>query len=98
MVVLLPALGELEKLEAALSEKLLGSVVKEMHETRLPVTFPKFTLRDSMSLAAPLKEMGVVDAFDSAKADFSNLATGVPLFIVAVKHQSFIEVNEEGTE
>ena len=43
--------------------------------------------------------MGMVDAFDSNKANFSGM-NGQPkdLFIGAVLHKAFVDVNEEGTE
>lgn len=43
--------------------------------------------------------MGMVDAFNSSKADFAGM-DGRPdwLFIGAVIHKAFVDVNEEGTE
>jgi len=37
-------------------------------------------------------------AFDPAKANFSAIAKGHDLFLSAVYHGAFVEVNEEGTE
>ena len=42
--------------------------------------------------------MGMPDAFDLAKADFSGMTGTKELFISAVLHKAFVEVNEEGTE
>jgi serpin B len=47
MLLLLPELGELEKLETALTPELLEKVVRHLHETRLPVTLPRFKAEDS---------------------------------------------------
>jgi len=46
-----------------------------------------------------LKNMGVKDAFDPAKADFSGI-TGKQdeLSISAITHKSIVEVEEKGTE
>jgi serpin B len=41
--------------------------------------------------------MGMTDAFSSA-ADFSGMTGGRDLFISAVIHQAYVDVNEEGTE
>ena len=43
--------------------------------------------------------MGMTLPFDEVKADFSGMAPVPPnLFISAVTHKTFIEVNEKGTE
>jgi len=41
--------------------------------------------------------MGMSLAF-SGKADFTGMSTQEPLFISAVIHKAFVDVNEEGTE
>lgn len=38
------------------------------------------------------------DTFIDGKADFSRIDGQYDLFIGEVKHQSFVEINEEGTE
>jgi serpin B len=42
--------------------------------------------------------MGMGIAFDSNNADFSKINANNQLFISEVKHKTFIELNEEGTE
>ena len=44
-----------------------------------------------------LYSMGMEDAF-TRKADLSGINPDAPLFISEVKHKTFVEVNEEGTE
>ena len=43
--------------------------------------------------------MGMVDAFDDRKADFTGIATVERgLYITDVLHKAYVDVNEEGTE
>ena len=58
---------------------------------------PKFTMTVQFELAKTLGAMGMPEAF-SESADFSGMTGGKDLFISAVAHKAFVEVNEEGTE
>ncbi|NLN19094.1 MAG: serpin family protein [Firmicutes bacterium] len=65
------------------------------------VMIPRFRLDFKTKLNEPLKELGMAIAFDPARADFSAMADTYPgtnLSISEVIHQSFLLVNEEGTE
>lgn len=61
------------------------------------VNLPKFKYEFKDSLNDPLKNLGLGVAF-SDEADFSRITEQVELFISRVIHQTFIDVNEEGTE
>lgn len=64
------------------------------------VHLPRFTITYDESLGDKLQAMGMTDAFDADRADFSKMITvpGENVLISAVKHKTFMEVNEEGTE
>ena len=49
-------------------------------------------------MADTLKAMGMERAFDANAADFSGMTGRRDLFISAVIHKAFVDVNEEGTE
>jgi serpin B len=49
-------------------------------------------------MASVLKSMGMTDAFAPGAADLSGMNGGRDLFISAVVHEAYVEVNEEGTE
>ena len=63
------------------------------------VGLPRFQFEYEVSLNETLEALGMGIAFDPDRADFSGMRPTPPdLFISEVKHKSFIEVNEEGTE
>lgn len=67
-----------------------------LNQENIPVetAVPKFKTEYSVELPETLEAMGMVDAFYPG-ADFSKLGNDV--FIDAVTHKTFIDVNEEGT-
>ena len=97
MLLLLPELGQLDQLEHALNDKLLATILRQLRAAHLPVTLPRFTISDSFSLQPALQTLGIKDAFDSKTANFTNMSFQ-PLYLSAVLHKTFIEVNEQGTE
>jgi serpin B len=63
------------------------------------VSLPRFTLAYESTLNEPLKALGAGIAFGS-RADFGGMVAGnrLPVCIDEVKHKTFVEVNEQGTE
>jgi serpin B len=59
---------------------------------------PKFKMTSRFSMAEVLRSMGMTDAFSAQAADFSGMTGRRDLFISAVIHQAYVDVNEEGTE
>uniref|UniRef100_A0A8D2P715 Leukocyte elastase inhibitor n=1 Tax=Zosterops lateralis melanops TaxID=1220523 RepID=A0A8D2P715_ZOSLA len=105
MIILLPdAIQDgstgLERLERELTyEKLIDWINPEMMDsTKVRVSLPRFKLEENYDLKPLLISMGMSDAFDSGKADFSGISSGKELVLSEVVHKSFVEVNEEGTE
>ena len=61
--------------------------------------FPKFTLEYELKLNDVLKALGMGIAFDPNQADFTKMYKGPEnAYISKVKHKTYVEVNEEGTE
>ncbi len=58
---------------------------------------PEFKTEYSVTLSNILQDMGMTDAFDADKADFSNMANSSP-YISTVIHKTFIEVDRNGTK
>ncbi|MBE9136751.1 serpin family protein [Nodosilinea sp. LEGE 07088] len=61
------------------------------------VQLPKFQFEYEANLIPTLDAMGMGIAFEAGQADFSGL-TPLDAFINQVRHKTFIEVNETGTE
>ena len=98
MIVLLPkkydGLGELEQ---SLTLEHLSQWQSKLVKREVVVSIPKFKLTSQFSLASVLKAMGMTDAFSSS-ANFSGMNGKRDLFISAVIHKAYVDVNEEGTE
>jgi serine protease inhibitor len=98
MEILLPEPNSsLEALVGQLDSKTWqNSVLPNFHENRGTLVLPRFKLRYGAELKRPLAELGLKSAL-SPNADFSGMSSR-RLFLSEIKHQSFVEVNEEGTE
>ncbi|XP_069766078.1 leukocyte elastase inhibitor-like isoform X2 [Narcine bancroftii] len=104
MVILLPKINDdfsgLDKLLNYLNfDHLMTWTNPEfMSEMEIEVSLPKFKLEEQYDLKLILPQMGMVDAFDTLKANFTGMTSNNDLFLSQVVHKSFVEVNEEGTE
>ena len=99
MVVFLPrkidGLGDLEK---SLTVESLSKWLRALRKRKVIVLLPKFKMTSEFGLADVLRSLGMTDAFSLPPADFSGMDGKKDLFISAVIHKAFVEVNEEGTE
>ncbi|GLD55025.1 leukocyte elastase inhibitor-like protein [Lates japonicus] len=90
----------LEKLEKQLTyEKFVEWTRPDvMSEVEVDVKLPQLKLEETYDLKGVLKNMGMVDAFDDQKSDFSGMSGTKDLILSKVIHKTHVEVNEEGTE
>jgi len=99
MVVLLPkAKDGLPALEKKLSAENAAAWIAKLQKRQVQVALPRFTTTAQFMLNKTLSAMGMADAFDAGKADFSGMDGQKDLSISAVIHKAFVDVNEEGTE
>lgn len=73
---------------------------KSAKPSTMPMRLPRFTFRYKTDASAVLRGLGMTDAFDPDRADFTKLGEGTAgrLSISRVLHEVFVEVNEEGAE
>jgi serpin B len=86
-----------------LQKKLTAETMNEWTQKLNPhvdlrVSLPKFKIESQFGLAGVLSDLGMKSAFNPNTADFSGMTREERLFISAVIHKAFVEVNEEGTE
>ncbi|RVE59007.1 hypothetical protein OJAV_G00199830 [Oryzias javanicus] len=100
MLIFLPKRGGLKKLEKHLTyEKFMEwTHPDKMPHTYVKVRVPRFKLEETYDLNKVLTSMGMLDAFDCMRCDFSGMSKTKDLFLSQATHKAFVEVNEEGTE
>ena len=73
--------------------------IANLHETEAFVVMPKFSFEYEIRLNDVLTSLGMGVAFDEpGPADFSKINPSKHLYISEVKHKTFVQVDEEGTE
>jgi len=99
MFVFLPEEGrELQEIVDMLNKDNWETWMESFQETeRVDIKFPRFKYEYDITMNDVLTEMEMGIAFTGA-ADFTGINRDGNLFIDFVKHKSFIEVNEKGTE
>ena len=100
--IILPDEGAFESVEAsAFDPAMLEHIVGDLKDTAVRLAMPRFSFEFAATLADTLRALGIVDAFDPDRADFSGMVDDIPadpLVISDVLHKAFIAVDENGTE
>jgi serpin B len=84
--------------DAALAELLAPHGLTTAGEPGAAVTMPRWQYRVPTDLKQPLADLGMVDAFDVRRADFSRMTAEARLYVSFLLHQTFVAVDEAGTE
>jgi len=84
---------------SGMTDEKWNNLIAGLSTTTISLYLPKFKLEWFQVLNDQLSELGMGIAFDN-RADFSRINDqyGSELYISEVRHKSFIEVDEEGTE
>lgn len=98
MLVILPANGKtLADVTETLKNKDLNSVLSSWGLYEVDLWLPKFETKFNIELNDVLSEMGMPDSFNPDKANFLSMFKS-PSHLSLVKQNSFIKVEERGTE
>lgn len=92
---------DIREIYQAVTEEQMSDWLKDSESTLVNLTFPKFEVSFDQELNQSLQNLGLVDAFDKEKADFSKMGTsvyGYPLYISLVRQKAVVKLDEEGTE
>jgi serpin B len=99
MTILLPRTGvALDDAIGELDGSRWQAIVAGLEEDGTIVALPKFTFEYELEMNDVLKALGMGIAFTPRQADFSKMRVANDLYIDHVKHKTFVDVNEEGTE
>ncbi|HWP42686.1 MAG TPA: serpin family protein [Blastocatellia bacterium] len=100
MYIFLPAKGStLAEFQKSLIPENWERWMEEFERTEGDIVVPRFRVEFEVELKDALKALGMGLAFDHDRADFSGMVqNGEQVAINRVKHKTFAEVNEEGTE
>ncbi len=104
MAVLLPKSDvHVDTLAAHLTADNWASWIGDLDTHAVALELPKFKLEYDLKMNDVLKALGMAVAFDGGQANFSRMlvesgAYPGNLFIDKVKHKTFVQVDEEGTE
>lgn len=78
-----------------LTSKYVFDAIENLRPQMVSLMMPSFEISSSLDLKNTLGAMGIVDAFDSDKADFSDIANDI--FVSSVQHNARIQVTKDGT-
>jgi serpin B len=98
MDIIVPDEGRFAEIESSLNAETAATILNDLQPTSLQLTLPKFKFESEFGLADQLASLGMKDAFDPGRADFSGMTERHDLYVSAVIHKAFVAVDEKGTE
>ncbi len=96
--VIVPDPGSFSTFESRFDASVLSQILASLQPTSVNLQIPKYRFGAHFDLGDQLSGLGMSDALDPDRADFSGITGGRDLFISKVLHQAMIAVDEQGTE
>jgi len=98
MVIILPK-GDLRELEEGLTRERLEGYLSSLRPEKLDrICLPRFELERKYLLNENLQSLGLRRIFQGGEADLSGIDGRRDLYVAWVIHQTYVRVDEEGTE
>jgi len=95
MNIIVPDAGNFREFESTLDAQKLNRIVSDMQpSSKLELGLPQFSFSTDLDLKERLTAMGMSDAFEWDRANFSGMTGGKDLYIDAVLHKAFVAVDE----
>ncbi len=105
MTILVPDAGRFAEFQDSLTGQAVRDAVGSLETRLVRLTMPRFEMESDFNLSETLKHMGMPDAFDDERANFSGMdgrlcrsRGDICLLISDVLHKAFVSVDETGTE
>ena len=99
MIVLLPkAVDGLRELETRLTTANLNRWLTGLKRQEVGVYLPRFKMTSAFQLNDALSSLGMKLLFSIEEADLSGMTDESALFVSAVVHEAWVDVDEDGTE
>jgi serpin B len=90
--------ADIQNLENILDAKSMADMIEGLEEQDVQVSMPKFQFESEYMVSQHLQRLGMRDAFIYPTADFTGISDQSSLFIDEVYQNTFIKVDEKGTE
>ena len=100
MTILMPTSGtDVNGLAATLDTAAWRAALGSLRDAKVDVSLPKLKLEYERELKDDLEALGMLTPFLPDVADFTGMSPlGKQMYISFVKHKTFVDINEEGTE
>jgi serpin B len=98
MDLILPDREQYSSFEQSLNSSLLDTITQKMDGSTVNISLPKFRIDTGLALNQTLNQLGVTQAFDLSRADFTGISAQKGLYLGNMLHQAYIQVDENGTE
>ena len=98
MIIIVPDHGNFELFEKEFDLATYENILRVMSPNDVYLGLPKFSFGQNFGIVKQLSELGLKDAFDPSRANFSGMTETGKLAIGNILHEAHIVVDEEGTE
>jgi serpin B len=98
MTVVLPDRGRMADVTGLVGRGGLPRILASVEQRPIELSLPRWTFRSTTPLTDALARMGMPTAFHPGRADFSGMTRDERLHVDAVLHETFVAVDEHGTE